>query len=143
MRGAPSLTTMLAHGPTDGYLPHLTAISCSRAKTALAASVTAISACAHPLPSGMKRIPSSKSVCSASQATKVFLLFCDDLTFQGNHGEDVKELYFYLVPPTSTFLTIGFNAHPFLHEISLQISSMRIPLYEPYTRERPTQPRSP
>ena len=37
---------------------------------------------------------------------------------EGNHGEDVKEYYFYL----------DNTPHPLLHEMSLQVSSNQIPL---------------
>ena len=44
---------------------------------------------------------------------------------EGNHGEDVKELYLYL----------DYTAHPLVHEIPLQISPMPIPYYDLVKRE--------
>ncbi len=49
---------------------------------------------------------------------------------QGNHGEDVKEYYFYL----------RFHAHALVHESAVQVSTGRVPVQRSGGGERTAQP---
>src|SRR5436190_17685556 len=94
--GPLSLTTMPVQESFVGHISHLTQSDRSRARTELADIATLINTFAQASHSGMKRTRSSRKDCLASLAIKVFLPISKSNVL-GNHGEDVKEMYFYLV----------------------------------------------
>ncbi len=94
MRGTTSATIRRARVPTAG------------ARTASPASPTTSRACASPLALWNGKDPILKE--------RLFGL----TNSEGNHGEDVKEYYFYL----------DSDADAFVHEVPVQVPAARVPL---------------